>query len=203
MKQWKWISAMVLGGVLFAAAMNLQAQAPAGKMRATVVVTCDVRQIFRDYQKAKDLMVEMRKRQVKIEAEGERRKTAIESQQKGLEGLKEGSPEHKRIVAAMQRSMIDREVWMRVEEQGLMQDHMLQTKAMRDEIVSVVRYLAKVQGFDVVIQMNTDAGAARSPQELIAQIASKKVLFSSEKVNITPNVISLLNNAYAKVKSGR
>ncbi len=196
MKQWKWISAVVICGVVATAAMRLQAQVAAPRTRATVVVACDIRQIFRDYQKAKDLMSKMRQRQEALQEEAKARQVGIDSQQKILSGFAPGSPQYKKALADLQKRMIDREVWTRVQEQTLMQDHILQTKLMRSDIIKVITTLSTQRGFDIVVQMNADDGDARTPQELIAQIANKKVLYASDKVNITPLVISELNRAY-------
>ncbi len=196
MTQWKWISAVVICGVVVTAAMQLEAQVATQRTRATVVVACDIRQIFRDYRKAKDLMGKMRKRQEALQEEAKHRKVSIDSQQKILSGFRPGSDEYKKALTDLQKKMIDREVWTRVQEQTLMQDHILQTKAMRGEIIKVIATLSTQRGFDIVIQMNADDGDARTPQELITQIASKKVLYASTSVNITPLVISELNRAY-------
>ena len=200
MKQWKWISAVVICGVVATAAMRLQAQAAPARTRATTVVACDVRQIFRDYQKAKDLMGKMRQRQEALQEEAKARQVSIDSQQKILSGFAPGSDQYKKALADLQKKMIDREVWTRVQEQTLMQDHILQTKAMRSEIIKIITALSVQRGFDIVLQMNADDGNAQTPQELIAQIANKKVLYASNAVNITPIVISELNRAYT---SGR
>jgi hypothetical protein len=196
MKRWKWISALVICGVVATAAMRLQAEVAVPRTRATVVVACDIRQIFRDYLKAKDLMAEMRKRQDALQIEAKSRQVGIDSKQKVLSGFTAGSPKYKKAHTDLQTNILDREVWTRLQEQTLMQDHILQTKRMRGEIIKVITTLSTQRRFDIVVQMNADDGEARTPQELIAQIANKKVLYASGEVNITPMVIAALNRAY-------
>jgi len=186
------VAAAALGGF----ALTRSSAQLAGGGAATRVAVCNIFQIFQDYEKAKDMLGQLDDRKAKYEAEGKKRLEKIQVLAKELDGYKPGLPEHDKALEELQRLTIERQVWMKLEEASMMRDHLRITKEMVKEVQDAIAAVAKQQGYDLVLQLEPKESKARNAAELVAEMSQRKVIYSSDSIDITGTVLQRINEAY-------
>jgi Skp family chaperone for outer membrane proteins len=174
---------------------QLQAQAGPGA-RATRVGVCNIPEIFDKYNRAQQLTEELKERTNKLKAENDRRVDTIRIKQTELEGLMPESPEYNKRLQEIQELTIERQVWLKMQEDLMMRDHLRLTRELYKDIKDSVARVAKARGFDIVIQFDPRAPEGNSSQEIVQQIDRRKVLYSDEQLDITAGVLQDLNERF-------
>jgi len=180
--------------VLAAAVWNVSWAQPAAG--GSSVAVCDVVEVFNSYDRARDLTEKLNERRAEIERENRERLDAIEAIQTELEGLREGSPEYEKRFEEMQRLSINRKAWLQYEDQLALREHHRLTREMYEEVTSMVGRTAAERGYDVVIYVERGPVRSENTQELLAEIARRRVLYAAERVDLTDTVLTELNRAY-------
>ncbi|MCD4825894.1 MAG: OmpH family outer membrane protein [Phycisphaerae bacterium] len=200
-----WIGlAVVLAGVFGVLSLGqLRAQNAGGTaVGPTKVAVCDIVKVFREYQRAKDLTKELKKRTQAFATENTKRKTALDVLRNEMEGFKAGSPEYEKIMRKLRGGIVEREVWGTMEKESLMRDHLRLTKEMYKEIKNTIAAVSKQSGVDLTLQLDPDLGNIPSAEAFIAQISRNKVLYNTKQVDLTEAVLQKLNEAY-RIKKGK
>lgn len=184
--------------VLVAGMLTTQTSfAQAGGAVSSAVAVCDVVEVFNEYQRAKDMSVEFQERRAEINKESQALAENIELKSKELGGFKEGSPEYEAQVEEFQRMVIEAEIWAQTEESLAQRNRLRLTTAMYDEVLAMIKVVAEEQGYDVVFFRESRDTRAKNMEQMLLQMQNRKVLFSSDDVDITGRVLSRLNMAYA------
>jgi Skp family chaperone for outer membrane proteins len=170
-------------------------KAPAAA-QAAKLATCDVRDIFRNYLRAKDLLTQRDKRLREIQDEREKRQRVIDGIKLRLEGLKKDSPQYEKDLNEMQRLTIDLSSWMQFQEQLIFREHFRMTKDMYTEVLRAVEKVAKDRGAQIVLDRQRQDVDAESNEDLLRQMETRKVLYGDDAIDLTEAVLSRLNEAY-------
>ena len=191
-KQW------LIVGMLFAATVSLVAILPAQAQQAgaSPVAVCDIAKVFAEYQRAKDLTKRLNDKKGELENEDGRRKNALEALQAELEGFRPGSEQHTKTMEKMEQVIVEREVWMKVEQGALLRQNATLTKEMYEELRTALAELAQQRGIVQILQLESGELGGRNPQEMMAQMINKKVLYSSPTIDLTDTILQKLNEAY-------
>ncbi|MBS3820887.1 MAG: hypothetical protein GVY16_06390 [Planctomycetes bacterium] len=174
---------------------QLQAQAGPG-VRATRVGVCNIPEIFDKYSRARQLTDELKERTNKLKAENDRRVDTIRIKQTELEGLMPESSEYNKRLQEIQELTIERQVWLKMQEDLMMRDHLRLTRELYKDIKDSVARVAKARGFDIVIQFDPRSPEGKSSQEIVQQIDRRKVLYTDEQLDITAGVLQDLNERF-------
>lgn len=170
-----------------------QGQLPSASAKVAV---CDVAQVFDNYIRSKDLSAEFAGRGETLKAEDAQRLRAIENLQSELAGLMVGSEEYERRLNEAHRLSIDRKAWMEFQSQLAERDRLRLTKEMYDEVIATVDVIAKQRGIEIVIYRKGQEEPAESMAQLLQQVELRKVIYASDKADITDAVLLSLNEAY-------
>ena len=93
--------------------------------------------------------------------------------------------------------IINAEVWVETKKGLAQRDQLRLTTDMYEEILKMVKVIAEEQGYGLVLFREGRDTEADSMQEMLAQMQNRKVLFSSDDIDITGRVLSRLNMAYS------
>ena len=193
---------VVLFGVTLVVALSLislsrtNAQVASRSAGPSKVAVCDLVQVFGDYQRAKDLTTTLNERKGSLEAENKRRVKKLEDLKMTMEGFIVGSKQHTKVLDDFKRQMVEREVWLKVEQASVLGDHRRLTEEMFKQIKSTIATVAKERNIDLVLQLESGEMNARNVEELVAQIDRRKVLFNTPEVDITAAVLQRINESY-------
>jgi Skp family chaperone for outer membrane proteins len=192
---------LLLLGALACSPCFAQSAAPAAPSAAgTKTAVCDVVQIFTNYQRAKDLTAMLNEKREGLRSEDEKRKKVIEDLQKELEELKESSPEYDKRFQEMQKLLVDRDVWTRLQESLMLREHHRLTRDMYQDITKAVEQVAKEKGFQLVIFRERELPPTENTQDLLRAIERRTVLYSDDNIDITEAVLAKLNETYRSTK---
>jgi Skp family chaperone for outer membrane proteins len=196
-------AAALLVAVLFlVSALAQPAEAPTAPPLARVG-TCDIVELFTNYQRAKDLTTQLNERRQAITAERDKRTKAINALQAELENYKKDSPKYEQTVDEIQRLGIEAKAYLEYQDALALREHRKLTKEMYAEIKAVIARVAKQRGLNVVLQRESDTLDTDNPTEMLRQIYTRKVLFTEDGLDITDVVLTALNQAYrAKAPAG-
>lgn len=186
--------------ILTAAVWNVSWAQPTGGADGSRVAVCDVVEVFNSYDRARDLTEQLNERRAEIERENRERIDTIEVIQTELEGLREGSPEYERRFEEMQRLSIDRKAWLQYQDQLALREHHRLTREMYEEVTSMVGRVGAERGYDVVLYIERGPVRSENTQELLTEIARRRILYAAERVDLTSVVLAELNRAYGGVR---
>ncbi len=190
---------LALAGVAVCGAVVINssiAQQAAGPAAGSKVAVCDIVEIFVNYNRAKDLSGRLDEHGRKIKAEDKKRIEAIKAISVDLQGLKEGSAEYDKQLDKMQRLTIDRKAWLEFQKALAQRKYHRMSKSLYEDISKMVAKVARERGCDVVLNKEQKDLLARNPKNILQEIASRRILYSSESVDITTTVLARLNRTY-------
>lgn len=195
------VHVIVFGAVLGASLClislaSTNAQGPGKTTAPTRVAVCDLVRVFADYERSKDLGVEMNKRNQTIEAENTKRVKKMEELKTEMDGYKIGSKKHTDVMDKMLRTEIERQVWQRMQQASILADRRRLMEEMFEQIKDTIAAVAKERNIDLVLQLAPKEMDARNVQELVAQIDRRKVLYNTTDINITNAVLQRVNESY-------
>ncbi len=168
----------------------------------TRVAVCDVAEVFNNYKRAKDLTAKLDARRQRIKSANNKRGKVIEEKQMELEGLKEGSPKFEEIFNKIQLLTIEREAWLQYEDRLALRDHHRLSREMYEEIVAMVGAIAKSKGLDLVLYREGKTPPTQNITELLRAIRARKVLYSTETIDITEETLRSINQNYSRASKG-
>jgi Skp family chaperone for outer membrane proteins len=204
MKKLHWILLIALGTLIATVALNptlaQEKSAPAAAAPARTAV-CDLFIILKNYDRGNDLKKELKTRIDKITAEGDKRGKEITKIQDTLEELKPGSKEYDAQLNKMTQLTIDRQAFLNYQDELAKRETFRYTKEVYQDVLDAVDKVAKERGYQLVLFKESANLTSRTYDELLEQIARRKVLYSDSSLEITDDVLKRLNRDYA-VKKG-
>jgi len=198
----KKIHLVLLSATLMGAAMLLnqsfaQEKPAPGPTRTAV---CDVVAVFKSYDRAKDLTNKLKTRLDEIKAESDDRAKKIEKIKLTLDELKAGSKEYDAQLDKMTQLTIERDAWLTFQDELAKRENLRFTKDMYQEVLAASEKVAKERGFQLVLFREASDQPVRTLDELLQQMARRKVLYSDPSLDITESVLRQLNQDYAAGK---
>lgn len=193
---------LMVFGILAVAAVcamsltNTVAQSTPAKVGPTSVAVCNVMDIFSKYNRSVDLMKELQKKQQAIQAENDKKVKALDAAQQELSSYNPGKPEYQRVQEKIKRLAIERQVWLRMQEASLLEEHLNLTKDMYEEVRKAIAAVAKYNGVDIVLQVEPNDFNAENATQMVNMISNRKVVYTDDRLDLTPSVLKYLNMAY-------
>jgi Skp family chaperone for outer membrane proteins len=203
MKKLHWILLSVLGTLIATVALTptLAQEKPGAAAAPARTAVCDLFIILKNYDRGNDLKKELKTRIDKITAEGDKRGKEITKIQDTLEELKPGSKEYDAQLNKMTQLTIDRQAFLNYQDELAKRETFRYTKEVYQDVLDAVDKVAKERGYQLVLFKESANLTSRTYDELLEQIARRKVLYSDSSLEITDDVLKRLNRDYA-VKKG-
>jgi Skp family chaperone for outer membrane proteins len=184
-----------LGAILLAGfAARSHAQDAGLKIGPTKVAVCDLVKVFSEYDRAEALTEQLEEQRREMQAESDRREEQLSDMQTDVEQYRGEMRE--KAFEEWRKATMEYQVWAKMQEELILRKHLRLSREMYKEIQDTVAAVAQEQGIDLVVQLEPDDIEARNAQELISQIDRRKVLYSSDQIDITAAVILRLNKNY-------
>ncbi len=164
------------------------------------VALCDVVHVFNNYVRASDLTDRLNEKRKALQLEGESKLRAVEQMQMELEGLVQGSQQFEARLADVQKLEIERQAWGQIKEASILREHHRLTKEMYNQILAKVSQVAKARNVDLVMYQVRGELLGANTQQLLQEIAQRRILYASEGMDLTDIVLTSLNDDYAASK---
>jgi Skp family chaperone for outer membrane proteins len=192
----KMICLLAAAALCFGAVMmqgqRLEAQ-NAAKAPKTAVAVVNVAELIAKCQKNQDFQGDVQKRQIKLQAEQKKKQDAINVLRTNLD-LAGNAAERQKTEREITKALYEFQAWSQIEQQNLVREQRLFLIELYGEIDKAVAAVAQKEGYDLVIFDTPSPDFDQlNPEQLVQVIGNRRVVFRSEKINLTPIVLEKLN----------
>jgi Skp family chaperone for outer membrane proteins len=181
----------IMVGVIGYESLFAETKAPA--TGTTKIGLVSVRSIFQNCKKNTDYKAKMMAEQDKIIAELEKLNKEVDALQADLKTRKAGSEDALKLMKDITEKKASLEGQKQYyQEQFKVKDQMW-TEKMYVEILDTVGKIAKQKGYDLILEKDDIELPAASATELMLMIRTHKVLYYSEDMDITSDVLAVVD----------
>ena len=197
----KYVKSAVVGLVLATLAMGgaaIGAAAGAGKARPVSVGVVDVQKVLEQLSEKIQVDADLQTRTDRLQQEAQDREKKIQDLQKDIEILAApGSAAHEQKMEEAGNKVAELRAWREVQSQRLQREKATQYANLYRKITDTIGQTAKETGFDIVLFKETQIDMRNlKPEQLGAFIQVRKLLWSSDDLDITDQVIQKMNNDF-------
>ncbi|NOZ21587.1 MAG: OmpH family outer membrane protein [Planctomycetes bacterium] len=169
-----------------------------GKDRAPKIGVVNVTKVYDNYKKKRDMENDLR-------AQREQKSRVIHEKEKEIKRLTDeikllelGSDARKKREADLEKRQVDLQSFTRVTVGNMATRTREIMQRLYTEVVEAVQKYGRQNGFDLIIKWENVEVESKTMDELLYKINQRTVLFASDHVDITDEVISALNAGYSK-----
>ena len=186
--------AFVLLASLICTNINL-ANAEAEEFKIGIV---DISSVFEKYQKRIDLDQELKEQEKGFQDEINKKRKEIIDLDEETQLLDLGSESRNSNENLLERKNVELEGYAKFAERQLLKKYKDFFENIYQEVVQKVEEIGKQEGFDLVIKKEESDVKSGKISDLQFKIGIRTVLYHSDSVDITLDVIDALNTSYSK-----
>ncbi len=178
-----------------AAYVALQGQNTAAKPVTLAVV--DVQKIFSTIKEKSEMEAEITRQTEQVQKEEQDRKQKLNDLQQDLSVLAPESDAFKQTQEKLEKQAIEFQTWKQFTAQKLEREKTIRIEQLYLKVVDAVGRKAQRDGFDVVLfKDETEKLRGQNQQQLAAIIQTRKVLYAAPQLDVTDQLIQMLDNEY-------
>lgn len=163
------------------------------KAAKTSVAVINVAELIAKCQKNQDFQAEIQKRQIRLQKEQKDRQNKINQLRQDLD-LAGTAADRQKMEREITKALYEFQAWSQIEQQNLLRDQRTFLIELYGEIDAGVATTAAREGYDmVVLDTPSPDFDTLNPEQLVQVIGNRRVLYRSEKVNLTAIVLEKLN----------
>jgi len=191
-KQWVMGSmAVVLAGAVVAVGQSAMQAEP------TAVAVVNVQQVFNGLNEKQSIEADLKQQAQQLQQTQEQKQKEIQQMRSELDVLKPGTQNYQQQQDKVERKVVDFKAWQQYRQQKLQRKRGVEMENLYRKVVRTAGSVAEDNGYDVVLY---DEGQPdfnfESSQQLSQMIQMRKVLWASDKLDITDQVQQRLNNQF-------
>lgn len=156
----------------------------------------NIAQVFESFEMTRDLEQRFDSAREAIGDQADNRRQAIDQQIASLEAFDPASRDFAQRRTEVRRLRVEYQVWLEMEELRLKEEHMLWLRLIYDNVTDAVGLVAKRRGIDLVVTNDELSPDAPDSMALRREILLKKVLYFSPRVDLTAEVLRIVNEKY-------
>ncbi len=169
----------------------------AGEMKIGVVVIDD---IFDNYERRKDLDQQLKDIETEFKNEIESKKKEMIDLNEETQLLDLGSEKRNENMEILERKNVELEGYAKLAEKQLTKRYKEAFEKIYDEITKEVNAFGKDNNYSFIIKKEKPDLQSNQISDLQFKIGIRSVLYSSDRINVTTNIIDRLNARYIKEK---
>ncbi len=174
-----------------------QAVGPATPPAATAarVAVVDLDRVIASLKEKQKLDADLADEQRKLTGENEERTKRIKDMQEDLSILSGDAKAAKQ--AELEQALFEHQAWGQYQQQRFGRMALINVQYLYRKMNSVVGEYAQANGYDLAVVSGPDIPDDVSNQQLLQQIiGTRRVLWHSDRIDITDQVITRMNNAF-------
>lgn len=194
--------AAIIAAISFTAgaAMTGALSAPAApESRATdeKIVSVNLTRLLNDLEETAAIRARLNTLAADMRKEQEQRQSEIQQMREELDALPPGSERTRGLQEQLLIKAADFKSWMEVKSNLRNLEESIEYMRMYDKVLKSVKELAEAQGYDYVLLDDTDIKIQPgTPEEVIPQMFTRRMLYAGGKRDITGEVLVRMNNAF-------
>lgn len=167
------------------------------RAQPTAVAVADLQEIFASLKEKTALEADLRSRGEKLQQEEQQRRKDIGQMRQDLEVLAPGTSAYQQKEEELSKAVLNLQVWSQFEQQKLNRERGLQIENLYRQSLDSISRVAQDNGYDLVLFKEGGPDFQyENAQQLSTLIQVRKVLYASDAVDITSQVIQRMNNEY-------
>jgi Skp family chaperone for outer membrane proteins len=197
-----WSMLLVGAAALVAPHSGASAQnAPAGTGGAQKIATANPSKIFFGMKEKNDVQASLAEERKKLVDEERSRRQKVEDLRAQLELMKPDAPQYEEANKTFTEAAIAFKNWGELSQAQSARTEKLKTKMLFDKITATIGEIAKEKGFDLVVAEQPPINVEKiSADQLTQFMAQRQVLYTSSSTDLTPDVITRLDEKYNAAK---
>ena len=189
-----FVPVLALVAMLGIFAIGFRAMAPS---RPAVVAYIDISRVFENLAELADHQNRFNQRLQNISTRDEQFRAQLRQIEEEMEGLAATSEAYQNMLVRFEEIAINRDVFLRVQERTANRDIVLILSNTYQKVRREVAAYAQANGIDLVIFNDSVLPfEAQSKPEVDQQIAARRVIYAADHMNITDEIIVLMNNKH-------
>ncbi|NIA06060.1 MAG: hypothetical protein GWP14_00225 [Actinobacteria bacterium] len=163
------------------------------------LAVCDTHQVFRQYLKTKELRqaLQSQSEQLRKDLESRDKQLRAKSEELAASSFAPGSQEYEQMRNALVKLSIEAKSLREISEAELRRQDMRITQSGYEDIYAAVAEVAKKKQLTIVLSQEQFSLVSARPEELYGKLYYRRpVLYSEKSLDITAEVIDLLNTKY-------
>ena len=133
---------------------------------------------------------------VKIEDEAASRKELVEGLYADVEDYPVGSEKYKEALRKYEIAALEFQAYVAMHQGRRMEFNDTEIKRIYQKIKASAKAMADEQGLDLILVDDSVVAIPENTKDILAQISSRRVLFSREQLDITEALITKMNSQY-------
>jgi Skp family chaperone for outer membrane proteins len=187
--------AVVVMLALTVAAAPARAQG-GGELR---IATANAGRIFKDMQETKDLQEKVNAELQNLQSEQTARQQKITELKQARDLLKVGTPQYDEANRKLTQAAVETEVWGKMAQAELQRTQKAQIKMLYDKVTAAIGEVAQQREIQLVLateQIDLENLDSMTSQQLSARLSQRDVLYSAASVDISDDVLAVLDRKY-------
>ena len=173
-----------------------KAQPASAPAQEALVAVCDVTTILGKYRRMKDSDTEFKKRDEEIKAWNLKEIRALQTEQKKLNEIKEGTEDFRKQLKALREREIQVKARSAVERDALQLDSFLRMRAIYREVEKMIGLVARERNHQIVLHRGPGPMTAQSLKELLTLVQKPNIVYHADHADVTQIVLDRLNSTY-------
>jgi Skp family chaperone for outer membrane proteins len=190
--QWM-VASLALALIVTAVAVGQNAM----RAEPTAVAVVNVKQVFNALKEKQSIEADLQQRAKQMQGEQDQRRQKLQEMRSNLDVLKPGSSNFEQQRQKLERAVVDFKAWKQYQQQKLQRRRGMEMEGLYRKVVRTAGQVAKDNGYDVVLYDEGDPNFNfQSSKQLSTMIQMRKVLWANQKLSITDQVRTRMNNQF-------
>lgn len=186
---------VALAGVALVLAWSQgRAQGPPPDSKYAVV---DVERVVDTCQQSVDTKRMISEKGDRLQKQFESRRQAIHTKQADFTALHPDSPEAYKLQEELDRLQVEFETVQKIEQGELMRERNLWVAETYRQLMATIKQVAESRGLDIVLFQDR-FDPKNPPNKIIERMGPRRVLYARKYLDLTDEVLRLMNEAYAQ-----
>ena len=194
-RTWLTVLLGVIGGGLLVLALPgvLQAQATAGATGRVAAI--DLQKALMEYERMKAFQDELNELQNNLNTELQQRQDNADTLQATVDVMDRNDPTFVQKLETVLQARIQNRTWFEVKQAYVAREVAVVTDAIYRDILKATQEIAEHAGYDLVVYSD-EYQASMNPEDIQAQMATRRVLYANPAIDITQFVLDKVNSDY-------
>lgn len=189
------------GGVL-ASVWGAAKAADAVRARPAAVAVVDIQSVFESLKEKEKAESDLKTQLDKLAQQENERKKELETLQNDLEILAPNTPAFNEMQELLEQKTMDLQTWHNFQSLKLNRERVVLVENLYRKMIDAIGRVSQQNGYDIVLFKEKPADfRGAKPEALTAMIQVRKVLWSAEELDLTDQVIQLMNNEFTNMTS--
>lgn len=171
----------------------------AGGQNSSATAVVDLKRVYDSLREKVNIEAELKTREQVFEAEREKREKKVKDLQETLGGLSIGTAQYVNVQEQLEQAIGEHRVWITIEAGKINRDRASWIKKIYNKMMDAIDQEASVKSYDLVLFKIPPIDFAEvGANEVAGKIATRKVLWSVDELDLTDAVIQRMNTSYLR-----